>query len=270
MSPDVNKWVFAYVTPIILDDGSKPAIYHFEMPINYFQKRVKGHKEEMKISEDAHGEMDMEGHVGFSKVGTRTFVIDPSGLIVADSEMDIDINLKEGSDAEQQLKDYLPKVGMISKSEDFNNVVKDMNDGGKGTRIMNLDGEPYYISYHPLPTFGWSIAIMKSYDGLLTGKSSLVDLKKNIFTILFISLLITIVLTFFLANRITTPVNELRNICEEITDGKFDHEITHFKTKDEVTELAGSFEMIMAAFRMMREQVNDKMNEVSKKKGENK
>ncbi|MBI5469159.1 MAG: cache domain-containing protein, partial [Deltaproteobacteria bacterium] len=61
MSADAHKWVFSYTSPIVLDDGTKPGFYHFEIPISYFQETV---------AENTSG---------------RTFVIDPSGMIVADS-----------------------------------------------------------------------------------------------------------------------------------------------------------------------------------------
>ncbi len=63
LSPDTNRWVFAYTSTVVLDDDEKPAFYHFEMPLTIFQDMVK----------KDHG---------------RTMVIDPQGYIIADSQHD--------------------------------------------------------------------------------------------------------------------------------------------------------------------------------------
>ena len=60
VSPDSERWVFAYTSPIQLDNGQKPAIYHFEMPMTVFQ--------ELLIVDSG-----------------RMYVLDPNGYIVADS-----------------------------------------------------------------------------------------------------------------------------------------------------------------------------------------
>ena len=40
ISPDTNRWVFAYASPVVLGDTQKSAIYHFEMPIDIFEDIV--------------------------------------------------------------------------------------------------------------------------------------------------------------------------------------------------------------------------------------
>ena len=56
-----ERWVFAYTTPIVATDNSKPAFLHFEMPVVVFQELV-----------------DVD-------VG-RMYVVDPDGFIIADSD----------------------------------------------------------------------------------------------------------------------------------------------------------------------------------------
>ncbi|MBF0240762.1 MAG: cache domain-containing protein [SAR324 cluster bacterium] len=157
MSADYKKWVFAYTTPIILDDGSKPAFFHFEIPVAFFQEII--------------------GH----DTPERTFVLDPENRIIADSHQDISIDLNPGTtvDDEHKIEDYFPSVDSISKNSDFRNILVDMKSGkiGKGTYSEN--GITYYVVYQPLPTFGWSVAQIKPYEMLLEGSVSLSELKRK-------------------------------------------------------------------------------------------
>ena len=60
VSPDTNRWVFAYTSPVVLGDGEKPAFYHFEMPITIFQNLLT------------------------PEIG-RMYVVDSQGLVISDS-----------------------------------------------------------------------------------------------------------------------------------------------------------------------------------------
>ena len=62
VSPDTNRWVFAYTSPVELGSGQKPAIYHFEMPITAFSDLLDVHVDDGRI-----------------------YVLDPQGFVVADS-----------------------------------------------------------------------------------------------------------------------------------------------------------------------------------------
>ena len=53
MSPDANEWVFAYTSPIEMEDGSKPAFFHMEIPLSVYQHDFLGHQghgEKRKLS----------------------------------------------------------------------------------------------------------------------------------------------------------------------------------------------------------------------------
>jgi len=240
MSADAFKWVFAYTTPVVLADGSKPAIYHFEMPISLFQNQVK------------------------SQSTGRTFVLDPSGILIADSEKDISIDIKPGmdpEDTEQLLADYMPPANSISNSPQFAEIIEAMKAGKDGSATYTGAGVTYYVAYKPLPTFGWSIAMIKSYDELLQGKSSLVALKKNIFMIVLTALIIAIVVIFIVSESITRPVNKLKSAADQITDGKL--QLPAAKGNDEISQLTASMEMLITAFKTAKQQ-NEPIKKVKK------
>ncbi|MEE9175479.1 MAG: hypothetical protein V3U19_04815 [Thermodesulfobacteriota bacterium] len=141
ISPKSKKWVFTYVGPIVMDDGSKTGAYHYEAPLSQFQET---------IAKESVG---------------RTFVLDSSGLIIADSGQEIDTKLKEGANPEEQLlKDYLPTTDSISTTAQFMTIVTEMREGKEGCGTYVENDVTYYVAYKPLAKFGWSIGQIKPYS----------------------------------------------------------------------------------------------------------
>ena len=231
MSPDVLKWVFSYTSPVVLDDGSKPSFYHFEMPISFFQELVSE---------------------GTSR--GRIFVLDKKDIIVADSKQQIDISYKgdpldeeiELKVNEEKIEDYLPSIDSISTSPGFKAILEDMKAGEKGSGTYNDNGITYYMAYQPLPTFGWSIATIRDYDSLLEGESTLDNLKKNIFIIILVGLLMGVIAFFWVAKTMINPINELKDVSVKISRGNLDIEIDPKlkASKSEIGRLAQAFSVM--------------------------
>jgi len=252
MSPDVLKWVFSYTSPVVLDDGSKPAFYHFEMPISFFQELVSE---------------------GTSR--GRIFVLDKKDLIVADSEQEISISHKEEKYhksnqeslvhdhkvTEEKIEDYLPSIDSISTSPEFKAILDDMKAGKKGSGVYNDDGITYYVAYQPLPTFGWSIATIRDYDSLLEGESTLANLKRNIFIIILTGLLMGIISFFWVAKTMINPINKLNNVLVKISRGNLDIEIDpKLKTsKSEIGSLAHAFSIMTQKLKKSYEFLEEKV-----------
>ena len=49
LSPDTNRWVFAYTTPIELASGKKPGFFHFEMPVKILHDLLPADRGRMSI-----------------------------------------------------------------------------------------------------------------------------------------------------------------------------------------------------------------------------
>ncbi|MBI5455343.1 MAG: methyl-accepting chemotaxis protein [Deltaproteobacteria bacterium] len=236
MSADAHKWVFSYTSPIILDDGSKPAFYHFEIPISYFQETV---------AENTSG---------------RTFVIDPAGLIVADSRNKISIDLKGGAGAlshggdEHSLKDYLPSVSAVSDDAAFTSLLASMKTGKSGHGTFDINGETHYLVYRQLPTFNWSVAQLKSYSELLEGKSSLGKIKKTILLTVIVTLAIAIAVIFIVSDKITKPLLHLTDAAREVARGNLNVKLPEIKSRDEIADLNAAMGEMVGK---LKEIVND-------------
>ncbi len=246
MSADAKKWVFSYTSPVVLDDGTKPGFYHFEIPISYFQEIV---------AKNAVG---------------RTFVLDPLGMVVADSKKAVDINLKSGQSVEdeQSLKDYLPSINTISPDEAFKGIISEMKAGKSGHGTFEMNGETHYIVYKPLSTFNWSVAQIKSYSELLEGKTSLVKIKKTIFLTVFMTLATAVVVILVASDRITKPLLLITEATKKVADGDLSVDLPDIKSKDEISHLHAAMKNMVGKLKEMVTDVEDAADKVTEASGE--
>ncbi len=250
MSADAHKWVFSYTSPVVLDDGSKPAFYHFEIPISYFQETV---------AENTSG---------------RTFVIDPAGLIVADSRNKINIDLKSGAGAhshggdEHSLKDYLPSVNAVSDDAAFASLLASMKTVKSGHGTFDLNGETHYLVYRQLPTFNWSVAQLKSYSELLDGKSSLGKIKKTILLTVIVTLAIAIAVIFIVSDKITKPLLHLTDAAREVARGNLNVKLPEIKSRDEIADLNAAMREMVGKLKEIVSDVESAAEKVTEASGD--
>jgi len=139
VSPDTERWVFAYTSPVVLGDGQKPAFFHFEMPITVFQELVN------------------------VDVG-RMYVVDPDGFIIADSDDSSISNSKYEVTAKNITdfvpSDYFPSISEDTTFSDFGSLLQMTNSETEFFKYSN-NGEENYVLFKQLPTFGWVLVYEK-------------------------------------------------------------------------------------------------------------
>ena len=218
LSPDTHRWVMAYTSPIVLGDETKPAFYHFEMPIGIFQDLVNVD----------HG---------------RMYVIDPDGFIIADSEHQF-----PSTNIPENFEDYFPMIDSMFPPA-FADVLQEIKGNEDGFTSYQQDDEIHYVVYMQLPTFGWYL-IMEETEELILSEHSTgigsIQLTFGVIAALVISLgLIGIIL---LSQRITKPIILLRNATKEIENGMLEYKI-NIKGADELKDLSKSFEHMVKSLR---------------------
>ena len=212
LSSDTHRWVFAYTSPIVLDNGDKPAFFHFEMPISLFQDRVA------------------------TDTG-RISVIDPDGYLVADTKLKFGMK-----DVSADLRSYFPPTTSISSAASFTKLLKNMKAASEGYGTFVENGETYHVVFKRLMTFDWILAYVMSESAMMAaGDFSVNDLKVAVVTVVGIVMTITILTVFFVANRIARPIVKLRDVTNEISKGDLDSQFS-VKGDDEIHDLANSFQ----------------------------
>ncbi|MBF0173283.1 MAG: hypothetical protein HQL83_07540 [Magnetococcales bacterium] len=199
MSPDAKKWVFSYTSPVVLQDGTKPAFFHLEIPISHFQSSID------EFPHDVHGKT--------AQRSKRNFIFDPSGILIADSgSQAINIDLPEGKDpeGEHDIKTYLPPYNSISQSPEFTTIINAMGKGEEGVGQYHDGAVLYNVAYKPLGVFGWSIAEIRSEEQLMEASATVMQQMAYtaVMTVL-ISLGIAIVIITLIAKRISRPIETL-------------------------------------------------------------
>lgn len=193
VSPDTERWVFAYTTPIVLNDGSKPAFYHFEIPLKSFQDITK---------------VDQG----------RAYVVDSAGYLVADSGHVYNQSLNSAPFG-QSPKDFFPSINTISASSEFNEDIR--NILASDNNITNIghvtysgeDGELHYIVFKRLPMFGWILAYEKPYSLMMSGNYSLHNLAVILFVISLGIIAAGLIAIYVLSDRITRPIIDFAREC---------------------------------------------------------
>ncbi|MBT5200886.1 MAG: sensor histidine kinase [Thaumarchaeota archaeon] len=182
VSPDTNRWVFAYTSPVELGSGQKPAIYHFEIPMTTFSDLLDVHVDD-----------------------GRVYVLDPQGFVVADSA--------------NPISDTVLSIDPVSHFPPFQSVFADgnseilnkmnSNDVGSGTYVVN--GVEHVFVYEHLSTFDWILVHDKSVSSILVGNTTVENL---IFTIGIVATTVSIIGVFsviIISSRITRPIIQLAN-----------------------------------------------------------
>jgi signal transduction histidine kinase len=210
VSPDTNRWVFAYASPVVLGDTQKPAIYHFEMPIDIFEDIV-------------------DVNIG------RMFVLDPEGFVIADSDRTFDNN-----NVDLEFEEYFHTIDSISDTQEFSELFQKMTQESEGNGTYTDDNDIHYVTYSTLSTFGWILAYEQPKSLILSESSqSFGDLFSTIMGISITVMSITIIVTFFVSSRITRPIVELKNTIKNTKSGLLQKSLD-LKGDDEIVELSNS------------------------------
>lgn len=112
MSPDANRWVVAYVTPVVVE-GDKRAILHYEHGLDFYH-----HILNQDLSDD----------------GPYLLAVDRQGYLVSDSRRSLAIERKDES---EQLADYFERFALAGL--DLQGLIARLGGGPAGAGT--LDGE---------------------------------------------------------------------------------------------------------------------------------
>jgi len=159
MSMDALEWVVAFTTPIVLGDGSKPGIFHFEIPLSNYGRVIS--------SDDYHFDLVDNASIDNQEEG-RYLIIDNEDLLIADSRQKIRYAQFDERNAElnpdlpdymptERLSEYMPPLSSVSDHPAFLDAIGQMQNLERGIFELEIDGQPYVFAFEALKDQPWYI-----------------------------------------------------------------------------------------------------------------
>lgn len=238
LSDDADKWVFAFISPLVLENtGEKIAYFHYEIPVALIQ--------EMITNSAWQSSTDPTTPKGSNQPQlNRFFVMNGSGRIVADSQHAVNLNQKFQTSSKENytFSSVLPPSSLISSHHDFLAMTETMRMGEIGFGSFEENGVRYFLAFRPLPIFDWRIGYLKPYHALLEGASSLDLIKTDILITAMVTLLVVGTMVWLVTRRITKPVQHLAATASQVANGQLDARFAVNFPRDEIGILAGHLE----------------------------
>jgi signal transduction histidine kinase len=126
-----------------------------------------------------------------------------------------------------------------------------------------LTGSPVLVTYAPVPELGWSVILEEPLDAAL---ANVEVLKRSALVFLVVGLFVGAVIIAWVSQKITRPIQELRQGVATIGAGNLEHR-TEIRTGDEIEELAAEFNKMTAAlqnsYATLEQKVDQRTKEIS-------
>ncbi|MCX6248304.1 MAG: SpoIIE family protein phosphatase [Bacteroidetes bacterium] len=122
-------------------------------------------------------------------------------------------------------------------------VFEDMMKRGSGfVRLRNIHQEkPSWMFYSPVASTGWSLGLIFPSQDLF---ASFYDFSYRLVTIFLLSVMTMLVLIILITRKFTKPLTTLVNATRLIGQGDFRFALPVYRSKDEITQLANSFNLM--------------------------
>ncbi|MBP2626187.1 MAG: mcpA 6 [Firmicutes bacterium] len=146
---------------------------------------------------------------------------------------------KDGTFIQHPNKDFVMQK-KINEIEDpsIKELGKRMLEGKTGIFRYTFNGEQKIAFYQPIPVTGWVVATVISESEFFAPAASMV--KVLVSSIIIVMLLVSGVI-WFVARRLTKPLNELVTYSKEIAQGNLAVNTIEIKSNDEIGQLAAAF-----------------------------
>jgi len=153
-----------------------------------------------------------------------------------------------------------PTQSLVDKQSDLTGIaiVKKALSGGSGTLTYTYQGQKVYGSYAKVSLTGWTAIVRQSYTEAYQPVN---DILIQTLTIDVIILIIAIICGLLFSKWIVAPLLVLTKGAKELSEGRLNYKI-HVKTKDEIGQLAGTFEIMRENLRDLLKRISDSADNV--------
>lgn len=138
------------------------------------------------------------------------------------------------------MRENMTRLAEVRGDKHALQVVNYMVRGGEGFVPFTSfsSGRKCWMYYAPVPSTGWSLAVIFPEDELF---ADLHELARNVVLIGLAGFILLVVVIIFIARSITRPVRELAVTTEAIAQGNLDIELPQPISKDEIAALTHAF-----------------------------
>jgi sigma-B regulation protein RsbU (phosphoserine phosphatase) len=139
-------------------------------------------------------------------------------------------------------------VARAEKDPRLEKIGEEMVSGHSGFAHIKstVTGKESWISYAPVPSTGWSLAIVFPKNEMMAG---IANLNRAVLFLGIIGIVFLFAVIILISNSITRPLRVLAQKTGDIAKGNFDFELPPVQTEDEVGALAGSFNRMKKALK---------------------
>jgi sigma-B regulation protein RsbU (phosphoserine phosphatase) len=129
----------------------------------------------------------------------------------------------------------------MTDSTSINRLGNRMIAGESGMDILDNDGVQSFVFFAPVRDTHWSLAIVLPKDEVF---NALYHINKVVFFVTVLGLIALFVLCVTIVNRLTKPLHKFAISAREIAGGNFNVTLPQITSKDEMWELANSFQYL--------------------------
>lgn len=159
-------------------------------------------------------------------------------------------------------EDYLGDEDVFKEADGLKKIAESMIQGESGIASYEFNGVEKQLAYSPIKINDWSIAMTAETDDVLREINSI----KNVSLIIgIVGIVIGILVTYFIANFISKPINDATKHAETIASGDFTIDLPekYLSRKDEIGRLIQAFAEMTSKLRTMITKVKGLSDQVA-------
>ncbi|MEO8357280.1 MAG: GAF domain-containing protein [Chloroflexota bacterium] len=165
-------------------------------------------------------------------------------------------------------EEFFKQTILGTGSDTLQTAVRRMAAGGSGLLIINADGVDTYISFSPIRTNGYSLALVvpvsELQGAMITAQSETqAQIQSGIRVlaiILIVLLVVSIMISLAIGQIISTPIIRLTAVANQIVGGDV-HAQAPVNSKDEIGTLAQAFNAMTSQLRQLLQDLENRVEE---------
>ena len=179
---------------------------------------------------------------GNGEQSAHTMILDPTGLVIAADNSDLELKLD------------------FSKNDEVKDFFKNMSETTSGSGNFTLNGVENIASYVQHEKYGFYIL---SYMPVSQYMGKVDALESGIIKVIILSIALAGLVVFFIVKRLVKPIKIVSETAQQIAAGNLTSDLLNIKSKDEIGELAKSFNTMFLSLREIVAQLGSSSEKVA-------